>query len=121
MTAIRRLMNATTKTRTHENTYEEETDTFCSCIFVSFAMPWSRRVWSRASYGPADNADAGLVGSAGDAIAVDHQRLAGVDRQCGRACGFHRLDRRHADHRHVETHVLVRLRHLDDRHAAAGA
>ena len=31
------------------------------------------------------------------------------------AGGLHRLDRRHADHRHVEPHVLVRLGDLDDR------
>ena len=33
---------------------------------------------------------------------------------------LHRLDRRHADDRHVEPHVLIRLRHLDDADARAG-
>ena len=33
---------------------------------------------------------------------------------------LHRLDRRHADDRHVEPHVLIRLRDLDDAHAGAG-
>ena len=37
-----------------------------------------------------------------------------------RAGGLHRLDRRDADHRHVEPHVLVRLRDLDDADAGAG-
>ena len=37
-----------------------------------------------------------------------------------RAGGLHRLDRRHADDRHVEAHVLLRLRDLDDPHAPAG-
>ena len=37
-----------------------------------------------------------------------------------RARGLHRLDRRHADDRHVEPHVLIRLRDLDDAHAGAG-
>ena len=53
-------------------------------------------------------------------VAVHHQRLAGVDRQRGRAGGLHRLDRRDADHRHVEPHVLLRLGHLDDARPGPG-
>ena len=48
-------------------------------------------------------------------LAVEHQRPARVDRQRRRAGAPHRLDRRDADDRHVEPHVLLRLRHLDDR------
>ena len=68
---------------------------------------------------PPDDGDPGFVGRRDDRLAVDHQRLAGIDRQRGRAGGLHRLNRRHADDRHVEPHVLVRLGHLDDAHARA--
>ena len=37
-----------------------------------------------------------------------------------RAGDPHRLDRRNPDHRHVEAHVLLRLRDLDDPHAGTG-
>ena len=66
-----------------------------------------------------DDRDARLVGGRQDAIAVHDQRPARVDRQRRRAGALHRLDRRDADDRHVESHVLVRLRDLDDAHAAA--
>ncbi len=54
-----------------------------------------------------------------NSVAVDHQRLARVDRQQRRAGRAHRLDRRHADDRHIEAHVLIGLGHLDDPHAGA--
>ena len=47
-------------------------------------------------------------------VAVEHQRPAGVDRQRAGAGDAHRLNRGHADDRHVEAHVLVRLGDLDD-------
>ena len=53
-------------------------------------------------------------------FAVEHQRLPGIDRQRRRAGDAHRLDGRQADHRHVEAHVLVRLRHLDDADTGPG-
>ena len=63
--------------------------------------------------------DAGLVGGREHRVAVEHERLARVDRQRGRAGDAHRLDRGEADDRHVEAHVLLRLGHLDDAHARA--
>ena len=68
----------------------------------------------------ADDGDAGLVGGSNDGLAVNHERLAGVDRQQRGAGCLHRLNRRHADDRHVEPHVLFRLGHLDDADARAG-
>ena len=53
-------------------------------------------------------------------VAVEHQRPPRVDRQRRRAGGPHRLDGRDADDRHVESHVLFRLGHLDDPHAGPG-
>ena len=60
------------------------------------------------------------VGGGDQFLTVEHQRLAGIDRQRGRAGRPHRRDRREADDRHVEAHVLVRLGHLDDARAGPG-
>ena len=64
--------------------------------------------------------DAGLVGGGEERVAIENQRPAGIDRQHRRAGDAHRLDRRQADNRHVEAHVLVRLGDLDDGDAVAG-
>ena len=63
---------------------------------------------------PPDDGDAGLVGRREERVAIEDQRLAGVDRQHLRAGDAHRLDGRKADDRHVESHVLVGLGDLDD-------
>ena len=69
----------------------------------------------RPSPDPPDDRDPGLVGRGDERaspsiISVLPASTDSADR-AGRA---HRLDRRDADDRHVEAHVLLRLRHLDD-------
>src|SRR5206468_12191304 len=95
MTATRTVTAATTKTRRRE-------------------ASWSRQIFSHARSRSPDDADAGGVGGLDDRVAVDHERLAGIDGQHRRAGGLHRVDRRDADDRHVEPHVLIWLRDLDD-------
>ena len=48
--------------------------------------------------------------------AVEHERALGIDRQRGGARNTHRLNGGDPDDRHVETHVLLRLRDFDNPH-----
>src|SRR5687767_14532743 len=57
--------------------------------------------------GPPDDRDAGFVGRPEHLIAVNDERPAGVDGQGRGIRRAHGLDRRDADHRHVEPHVLL--------------
>ena len=64
---------------------------------------------------PAHHRHAGAVRGLEHAVPVQHHRTTRIDRQHGGAGRAKRLNRRNANHRHVETHVLVRLRDLDGR------
>ena len=59
------------------------------------------------------------VGQLDHLAAVEDERLAGGDREAGRAGLDHGLDGGDADDRHIEAHVLAGLGDLDDREAAA--
>src|SRR5262245_31184362 len=99
MTATCSGINATTKTREHEKEKPALLRVFVPSWPKAFALAFSR--------GSADDADPRFVRGANDGVAVDHQRLAGVDRQRVRAGGLHGRDRRDADDRDVEPHVLI--------------
>src|SRR4029079_9653539 len=83
-------------------------------------MTATRRLIAPSRDRPTHDRDAGLVGGANDGVAVDHERLAGIDRERRRARRTHGFDGRHADHRHGEALVLFRLGHLHDRNAGTG-
>jgi len=53
--------------------------------------------------------DSRRIGSSEHRVAVNHQGAASIDGQRRRTGRAHRCDRRHADHRHVEPHVLARF------------
>ena len=60
----------------------------------------------------AHDRDARGIGGLDHGLPVHEQRLARVHRQGGRADLAQHVDGAHADDRHVETHVLLRLGHL---------
>src|SRR5262245_43857005 len=74
----------------------------------------TKTVESLRSPGPTDNCNARLVGGFDDGIAVYHQGLSGVHRQRGCGDRLHGGDRRSTHDGNVESHVLIRLRHLDN-------
>src|SRR5438034_9350668 len=61
-----------------------------------------------------------LVGERDGLFLIDEDGLAGFDGEHAAAGAVQRLDRRHADSRHVEAHVLFRFGDLDDGEAARG-
>src|SRR5207344_558867 len=67
-----------------------------------------------------DNGDASLVRRLEHVLAVQDERPLRIDRQRRRPSDPHRLDRRNADYRHVEPHILTGLRNLHDSHAGPG-
>src|SRR5437867_10765142 len=114
MTATRRRITPaprnTRKTRKTRNPKKSWRFVF----FVFSCFSWRLLNSSRESLASAEDADARLVRGFDDRVTVDHQRSPGIDGQERQTGGLHRLDRRDAHDRHVEAHVLIRLRHLDD-------
>gem|GEM_PF-5908475 len=51
-----------------------------------------------------------LIGEGNHRVAIKHQGFAGADAEAGRTGDNHRFDRRYSYHRHIKSHVLIRLR-----------
>src|SRR4029453_8781698 len=71
-------------------------------------------IQSLRSPGPTDNCNARLVGGFDDRRTVDHQGLSPTPPPRGCAARLHGGDRRHTHDGDVESHVLIRLRPLDN-------
>ena len=77
------------------------------------------RMWLSNDLSP-DDRDTGGIGGLDHSLTVDEQRLASVHRERRGANLPQHLDGAHTDDRHVESHVLLRLGHLDEPQARPG-
>ena len=66
------------------------------------------------------NSNRRVIGARNECSLIKQQGSFGLDGQAARAGAYHRLQRTHADDRHVEAHVLFGLGKFDDGEMALG-